>query len=816
MRGTASGPGASGGPRFDSGPSGQGGGRGPAGWVDAARVRARRARDWVRGNPVVIVAAGAAAVGLLSLATGLFVGSWNAVCRDCPSVAQIYVWEPKSATKILDRDRKLIAELFQERRTPVELSTLPAYVPQAFVAIEDKRFYEHDGFDYRRLIGANVRNVLSGRITGGGSTITQQLARWMFSEEIGFEQRLKRKLKEARVARELEELYTKDEILGAYINQVNYGHGWHGIETAAQHYFGKPAVQVDPSQAALLAAVINRPSDYSPFRNPDRALLRRNIVLRLMEEQGYLTEEEMRKWQEAPLPDEPSRTDEGKVAPYFVETVRDMLDDRFGADLYSKGFQVVTTLDLEMQRMARTAMDSGWARIERAPGFLYREYAEVMAEGGSQKANETSYLQGMFLALDAGTGEIRAMIGGRDFDDSKFNRATQALRQPGSTFKPFVYAAAIASGIPASHVIYDSPLMLEQLDGSIYSPSNYDPDFRGPLTLRDALKHSVNTVAVKLGIEVGLETVAQTARRMGIRTEIPPYPSTPIGAASVIPLQIAEAYTAFANTGRRATPRAILRVEDADGRLLWETRAETEEVLEPMVAAITRDMLSTVIDNGTGYNARNPALGNLPYEVPAGGKTGTTNDATDVWFIGFTPDMLAAVWFGFDRPTKIVTGATGGAYGAPVWGQFMRSLYFGDAKEFAELPAPWQWPEGITTRRVDRTTGKLASAWCPASDIYTEFYVPGTEPTEVCQPDRGLFGAPIRGAPVDSAATDPFGGRFRSPLRRDTLRGDTIRRDTLRGDTIRRDTLRGDRIRRDTLMRPRPDTAGTRSGALNG
>jgi penicillin-binding protein 1A len=749
------------------------------------RVRLARMRARLRARPGVVAGVGAAAVGLLSLVVGLFIGSWNAVCRDCPSVAEIYVWEPKSATKILDRDRKLIAELFQERRTPVELSTLPPHVPQAFVAVEDKRFYSHNGFDYRRLVGANVRNVLSGRITGGGSTITQQLARWMFSEEIGFEQRPTRKLKEAKVARELEDIYSKDEILQAYINQVNYGHGWHGIETAAQHYFGKPAVQLEVEEAALLAGVINRPGAYSPFRNPDLARNRRNLVLRLMHDQGFITEEQMRAAQASPLPEEPHRTDEGRVAPYFVELVRDMLDDRFGADLYSKGFQVVTTLDVDMQRAARASMDSGWAAIERAPGFRYPRFSEVMAEGGSNRASETQYLQGMFLALAPATGEIRALIGGRDFEDSKFNRATQALRQPGSTFKPFVYAAAIESKIPASHVMYDAPLMLEQPDGSIYSPSNYDPDFRGPLTLRDALKHSINTIAVKLGIEVGLETVAQTARRMGIRTPVPPYPSTPIGAASVVPIQIAEAYSVLANTGTRVTPRAILRVEDAEGRVLWDTRAEAEEVLEPAVAAITRDMLRTVVDNGTGYPARNPAAGNLPYEIPAAGKTGTTNDATDVWFIGFTPDLLAAVWFGFDRPKPILSNAAGGVYAAPVWGRFMRALYYGESKEF-EVPAPWPWPEGITTRRVDRTTGKLASAWCPEPDVYTEYYLPGTEPNELCQPDRGLFGAPIRGG-VDSATADPFGGRFRAPLPRDSLRRDTVvRRDTLQ----RRDTLR--------------------------
>jgi len=766
-----------------------------------------RAAGWLRDRPHVVGGAIIGAIGLASLSAGLFIGAWNTVCRvGCPSIAQIYVWEPKSATQILDRDGKLIGELFLERRTPVQIATLPEHVTRAFVAVEDKRFYEHHGFDYRRLVTANLGNVLRGRITAGGSTITQQLARNMFPEEIGFERRPTRKLKEARVARELEQVYTKAEILEAYINQVNYGHGWHGIETAAQHYFGKPAIELNPAEAALLAAVVNRPSDYTPFRHPELALSRRNRVLRLMAEQGHLPEAELDRWAAEPLPTEPFRAGEGRVAPYFVEWVRGTLDDLYGSDLYSKGFRVYTTLDLEMQRAAQAAMDTGWARIERAPGFRSPKFEEVMARKDRAATNETAYVQGMFIAVEPATGEIRAMIGGRDFQDSKFNRATQALRQPGSTFKPFTYTAALASGIPASHVIYDSPIMLEQQDGSIYSPENYDPEFRGPLTLRDALKHSVNTVAVKLGLEVGLETVAQTAKRMGIRTEVPPYHSTPIGAPAVIPLQLVEAYTVLANTGTLARTFPILRVEDAEGRMLREFRPDREEVLDSMTAAIMRDMLRTALDNGTGYNVRNPVSGNLPYELPAAGKTGTTNESTDVWFVGFTPDLLAAVWFGFDRPKKIAAPATGGLFGAPVWGQFMRSLYYGDEKEFEEIPAPWPWPNGIIERVIDRETGLLASVFCPPENSYTEHFIPGTEPTEPCPPRGGLFGSPFGRVRPDTLF----------PPRRDTLlrpRRDTLPppgRDTLPPpgrDTLPppgRDTLLPPR--RDTLAVPPPDT----------
>lgn len=772
--------------------------KGPRRWLSAARAsgrgRAARLRGWLLGHPRLVTGAMLAVVAVVSLFAGLAIGSWRGVCRgDCPSIAQIYVWEPKSATRILDRNRQLIAEFFQERRTPVDISTLPEYVSEAFIAVEDKRFYSHNGFDPVRLVGANLRNVLSGEITGGGSTVTQQLARWMFSEEIGFEVNaprvvdrslVTRKLKELKVAIELERVYEKAQILEAYINQVNYGDGRHGIEAASQYFFGKPAIRLDPAEAALLAAVINRPSTYSPFRHPERARQRRNMVLRLMAEQGYLETAEMRQWQNAPLPAEPFRSVEDRTAPYFVEWVRTILDDRFGSDLYSKGFQVITSLDLDMQRQAQVAMDSGWARIEAAPGFPGPKYADVLADESRTVSNHTPYIQGAFVALDPFTGEVRALIGGRDFEDSKFNRATQALRQPGSTFKPFVYAAAIASGMPASHVIYDSPVMLELPDSTIYAPENYDPDFRGPLTLRDALKHSVNTVTVKLGLEVGLETVAQVARQLGLRTAIPAVPSMPIGAADVVPLQLAEAYTPFATTGTLARARSILRVEDQDGRVLWETLPDRETVLDSLTAAITRDLLRTALDNGTGANARNPALGNLPYEVPAAGKTGTTNDATNVWFAGFTPDLLAVVWFGFDQPQQITERATGGAFAAPVWGQFMRSVYYGDDSTALALPEPWPWPDGITMRAVDRETGKLAAEWCAPYNAYTEFFIPGTEPTETCSPSGGLFDAPTRGFPFDTVITDTL------PLRTDTLDPrrpaiDTLRRDTLRSDTLR-------------------------------
>ncbi|HEX2166625.1 MAG TPA: PBP1A family penicillin-binding protein [Longimicrobiales bacterium] len=707
-------------------------------------------RGWLGGHPRFVRGFALGVLALITLVAGLAIGSWRAVCRDCPSVAQIYAWEPKEATRLLDINGELFAELFEERRTPVQIETLPEHVSQAFIAVEDKRFYQHNGLDFRRIISANIQNVLSGRITGGGSTITQQLARNMFQEGIGFEQRIARKLKEFKVAKQIEQVYPKNTILEAYINLVNYGHGWRGIETASQHYFGKAASQINPAEAAMLAAAVNAPGRYSPFINAEATLSRQNLVLRLMADQGYMTQDEKERWQQEPLPTARQTTEVGKIAPYFVEWVRTTLEPIYGTRLYNGGLRIYTTLDIEMQRFAEAAMENGWDRIESMPGYRAPTYEETMADEDRDRTNETPYIQGMFIALDPATGGVRALIGGRDFADSKFNRATQAVRQPGSTFKPFVYYAALNSGLPPSTILYDAPLTIEMPDGSIYSPGNYDPTYRGPVLMRDALKFSINTVAVRLGVDIGLETVVQTARDFGLRTNIPAVPSVSIGAADVIPMQLAEAYTVFATGGTRARARPILRVEDADGTVLWQPPADIEQVANPQAVAITRSFMETVVNNGSGHPARDPAQGNLPYTIPAAGKTGTTNDYTDVWFAGFTPDLLAVVWYGFDRPQRIMSNAAGGRLAAPVWGEFMRSVYVGEDAELP-TPEPWTWPEGIVQREIDAESGRLANEWCP-TNVRTEYFIAGTEPTEACSPYRGgLFGAPLRGLSPDPA-----------------------------------------------------------------
>ncbi len=777
--------------------------------------------QWLRPywHPRVSLLAG---VFLLCLGVGTAWGSWRNLCSTCPSVAQIRTWEPQQTSKLYSHDGLLIGELGIERRTLVSIAALPPHVTEAVIAIEDKRFYRHAGFDPIG-IGRALLGVLTFQYRGGGSTITQQLARNMFIEQIGFERRLfggglTRKLRELQVTFELERSYTKEQILEAYLNVVYLGRAY-GIQSGARAFLGKDAAEMNPAESALLAAVLNVPGTYDPFRRPENALPRRDLVLSRMAEQGYLTYEEAERWRAEPLPTEErlATTNRG-IAPYFEEWVRQILDSRFGQEVYRGGLRVTTTLDVAMQKAAQEAMEHGWNRIEALPTFEHPKYAEF--DTVKTFPGETPHLQGSFVALDPNTGAVRALIGGRNYQQSKFDRVRLARRQAGSSFKPFVFTAAIQSGLPASHVVLDGPVVYPQVSGEEWRPQNFDETFEGPMTLRYALRRSVNMVAIKLGWEeVGIETVAQVARRMGIATEVERFPSTTIGAVEVIPLNVAEAYSGFATLGTRVRPFPIVRVESAEGELLWEHQPERTQVLDSLVARMMVDLLQDAANRGTGANMHRPRPngGDLPYEVPAAGKTGTTNESTDVWFTGFTPNLLATVWFGFDRPQTITPRATGGGFAAPTWGRFMRTVYYGDsinipigslASSFPaeptadtvllgepgvdsiapgteldsillaaeadstflaagadsmfldmegdstlspypgaalDIPAPWPYSPGLTTRQVDFRSGKLWSEWCRGEE-YTEHFIPGTEPTEVCDDTgRGIFRLPRLG-----------------------------------------------------------------------
>ena len=691
---------------------------------------------------------------LLAGAVGAVRGSWQNICAGdtCPSIARIRTFEHEQTSKLLAHDGRQIAEIGYERRTPISLHALPEYIPQAVTAIEDKRFYQHSGFDPFGIARAAF-GVLTFRNLGGGSTITQQLARNLF-DEIGFQRRYVRKMKEVRVALDLERAYTKDQILEAYLNEIYMGRGY-GFQNAASNYLGKNIAQINIAEAALLAAILNRPGVYDPFRYPDRAKARRDLVLTRMAAEGHLERDEAEHWKEFPLPESEPTGSVTSLAPYFEEWVRQILDSRFGDEIYRSGLRVYTTLDVEMQQAAKVSMEEGWRAIEAdSTHFEHPYYSDF--DTGQAFSGSTPYLQGAFVALDPVTGHVKAMVGGRDFEQSKFDRARLANRQAGSSFKPFVYTAAIASRIPASHVVVDAPVVYPQVSGEDWRPANFGGEFKGPMTMREGLYTSTNMIAIKVGWEeVGIETVAQTARRMGIQTEIERFPSTTIGAAEVIPIQMAEAYSPFPNLGTKVRPFPILRVEDSEGVIIWEPQPERTQVLDSMVSRIMVSMLEDVVIRGTGYNAIR-VRGGLPYQVSAGGKTGTTNDGTDVWFSGFTPNLLATVWFGMDAPIPIFSlgpgkrQATGGGLAAPVWASFMRRVYMGGQSDEDNtnyephgplLPIESGWPllPGLNAVLVDRSTGKLASRWCAEEDRYLEYYLPGTEPTELCDRSSRRF-----------------------------------------------------------------------------
>jgi penicillin-binding protein 1A len=681
-------------------------------------------------------------VGLLAtVAFGLAVlaAAWSRACagNTCPSIEELGGYDPDQASKVYAADGRLITDLGLERRTVIPLGEMSPFVKTAFLATEDKRFYSHHGIDWVRVFGAIKANVFQLRFAEGFSTITMQLARNIWVEDIsGTDKSLRRKLREAKVAQEIERKYPKDKILEIYLNQIPLGNGAYGVEAASQRYFGKSVRELNVAEAATLAAIPKAPTRYNPRRNPNLNIQRRNTVLNLLRDNGLLTGDETERWKAYPLLLS-SHSDYSGVAEYFVEYVRQQLEARFGRELYTMGYRIYTSLDLDIQQAAERALEARLEAIESgADGKFthetYRQYMDARSDNAEDNSRTTTpYLQGLAVTLEAKTGYIRAMVGGRDFEDSKFNRATQALRQPGSTFKPIVYSAALEAGYPLSHVMVDDPLSVE-LDPTEppWAPQNYDLEFDGPMTLRRALYLSRNIIAIKLGMELGEQAVISEATKFGLTTRVPAFPSIHIGSADVIPLEMIAAYTTFANLGTRTIPNAVLRVEDRAGKIVWQPPVRTAEVMDTLHAWLMTDALRDVVRHGT-------AVGSVGARInfPAGGKTGTTNDGFDVWYIGFTPDMVTGMWIGFDQPRKIKGNAQGGVLVGPAWSAMMREVY-----ERRSVPAGWSRPPGLSALDVDKTTGYKATPFCPKDVHYIESFIPGTEPTAFC-PVHSPFGS---------------------------------------------------------------------------
>jgi penicillin-binding protein 1A len=667
----------------------------------------------------------------VALFYAIVLGAWFRACSDdaCPSTENLGTLPLRQTSTILAADGTVLSDVGAERRTFIPLDEIAPVLKQAFLVTEDRRFYRHHGVDYVRVIGAFGKNLASRSLREGGSTITMQLARNLWPDDIdGRSRTVSRKLREIQVAMRIEQRYSKDQILELYLNQIPLGGQVFGVEPASRAFFGKSASQLNVAEAALLAALPKGPTAYNPRRFPERALARRNLVIDLLQREGHLTARESSGWKSQPLRLMPLRND-AAPAPYFVEYVRQIMERRFGDQLRFGGLKVYTTLDRSIQLAAEAALAAQLDAIERGrygryPRASYRTYLKTRAEGDHPGASP--YLQGMVIVQEARTGRILAMVGGRDFASSKFNRATQSRRQPGSAFKPFVYSAAVRIGDALSRLIDDEQVTIRatRLGEPDWSPNNSDYAYQGAITLREALYRSRNAATVRLGMDIGLTAVIHEAKRFGITTPLPRYPSILLGTMEVMPMELVSAYSAFPNGGERTTPTVILRVEDADGRVLWEPAVQRTPVMDPAHAWLMTSALRDVVRRGTAYGAVTGA--GFPY--PSAGKTGTSDDYADNWYIGFTADVVAGVWIGMDRRQPIMPGAQGGKLAAPVWTEVMREVYTHRAP-----PEDWRLPPpGVSTMEIDRSTGFLLTPDCPPELRAVEHYLFGTEPREFC------------------------------------------------------------------------------------
>jgi len=583
----------------------------------------------------------------------------------------------------------------------------------AFIAVEDKRFYRHWGLDVIRLFGALFHNLRRFSFKQGASTITQQLARNMFLTP---KKDIKRKLKEAILAVKLEMSETKPAILERYLNQLYFGHGVYGVEAAANFYFGKRAKELAIQEAALLAGLVKAPEIYSPYRNPNLARARRNLFLRVLKKQGKIKEEEYERAVKTPLGVKEGRRLENE-APYVMEMIRLYIEDKYGQEfLYRSGARVYTTIDLACQREANIVLERHLQRIEENYKFKIKKKDYKL----TPQTERPAYLQGAILAIEPKTGYIKALVGGRDFQQSQFNRVTQMLRQAGSAFKVFVFTAAIDKGSYLSSLEDDAPISIP-IAGlqEPYEPKNYDHRFIGPISLRKALALSRNVVSIRLTLKLGPEVVRDYAYRLGIKSPLRAYLSLALGSSEVTLWDMTNSFATLANYGQRVKPILITRIE-TDGGIIEENLPQSQTVLSPAVAFLVIQMMQSVLDEGTGYLARQ-----YGFHRKAAGKTGTTDDYTDAWFIGFTPQLCCGVWVGFDQKKTIFPGATGGVVACPIWAEFMKEAL----KAYPEEDFPI--PDSIVQRKVCETTGLLANPRCPK--VRDEYFIFGKEPKECAE-----------------------------------------------------------------------------------
>ncbi len=668
------------------------------------------------------------------------------------------------ATAVYDDHDRLAFTIYQEQRIEVPLSEMSPHLVHAIIAIEDQRFYDHHGFDTVRMMSAALANLRHLRAVQGGSTITQQLARQSFLTP---DKTLRRKFQELILAGQIEQLFTKRQILEMYLNKVYFGDGLYGVEAASRGYFGKHASELSVSEAAVLAGLVKSPSTYAPTVSPSRATARRNVVLQAMLESGAI---DRATWQEARASKIALHDNLRANEPhgqYFKEQVRRELVDRFGWQrVYEGGLRVFSTIDMPMQIAAETAVADSLKSLDEKRRALALKRLKAKGGAPTDLPPDEAPLQAALVALDPGTGHVRAMVGGRNFEDSRFNRAVQAKRQPGSAFKPFVYAAALEAGYTPATVIDHLDEPIPTLQGA-WTPEDGHSSATS-LSLRAALRMSSNRAAVRLLQEVGIPRTVQYARVMGVG-DLPTVPSLALGSGEVTVASLTAAYAAFANHGLVPHVTLIRRVEDRDGRVLYESNDPPTRAISDVTAFLMTSMLADVINAGTGARARR-----VGFTLPAAGKTGTTNDFNDAWFVGYTPNLVSGVWVGFDQPRTILPNGFASDIAVPMWAAFMKAATRHDEPDW------FTPPPGITTANVCRISGKLASEGCQdveviddngritrQSMVYTEYFARGTQPTTVCDlhPTHGilariagLFGEdrhPVPPHVSDVAATAP-------------------------------------------------------------
>ncbi len=679
------------------------------------------------------------ALGLLVLlASAIGIGLlYRMFTSDLPNIATLQDYRPRLVTEVFSDEGNLIGEFFTEKRELVSLDQVPLVLQNAMIAAEDANFYEHEGLDFPGILRAMMKNIRAGGIVQGGSTITQQVVKSLLLTP---ERSIRRKIREAILAYRLERSLSKQEILTLYLNQIYFGHGAYGVQVAAKNYFGHDVGEVDLAEAALLAGLPRAPTRYSPARkgNMKRARERQAYVLQRMQEEGMITREEADRalarpivlvdraaqaqqetggaqgsgpiskeeilGQPKPIRILPTRRINQEVAPYFIDTVREYLLKHYGKEkTFCGGMRVYTTLREDDQRAAREAVRYG------VDAYLKR-HPEAATENGDNS------LDGALLSMDLPDGYVRAMVGGVDYGRSQYNCAVNARRQPGSAVKPLIYAAALDKGYTAATIVVDSPLVFnDPVLEEKWKPKNYSRYFVGPTTLRDALTHSRNVVTIKILRDIGVGYTIRYARKLGVTSPLSPDLSLALGSSEMRLEELLVAYSVFAMEGRKPVPIFIHRILDSHGKVLEEHLPKSEQVISPQTAYLMTSLLESVVKEGTGRAVR--SLG-----VPCAGKTGTTNEFKDAWFIGYTPGMIAGVWIGYSHPKSLGKRESGGRVAAPVWLRYMKKVSPEGARK--EFPMP----PGIVFSRIDTKTGMLATR--SSAKTRLECFTEGTEPKE--------------------------------------------------------------------------------------